>query len=60
MVEAKLQSLVERLEKAVERSEALAAGGGSRGATKAGEVPKLAKEYAESVTPKIEALQAKC
>ena len=61
MVESKLQSLVERLEKAVERSEALSVGGGGGGAPSGGSggsVPKVARDYAKAMEPKIAAVKA--
>ena len=58
MVESKLQTLVERLEKAVERAEANAAGGGGGApAQAAGPIPKVAREYAKAMEPKIAAVR---
>jgi len=60
MVEAKLESLVQRLEAAVARQESLAGGAGaaSGGAGGTGGCP-LAKQYAAAVKPLIDDLKAK-
>jgi len=60
MVDTKLQSLVERLEKAVERAEANAAGGGGGAPAggSVGAVPKLVREYIAAMEPKIAASKA--
>ena len=62
MVEAKLESLVQRLEAAVIRQEALAAGGGSSQPAAQASGPKmcqLAKDYVAAVSPALDALKAK-
>ena len=62
MVEAKLEQLVNRLEKAVERQEAIAssgggATGGSSGATVS--IPKVIRDYVKAMEPKIADMRAK-
>ena len=62
MVEAKLEQLVQRLEAAVAKQEALAGGAGGAGAAAAGGGAggcPLAKQYAAAVTSHIDALRAK-
>ena len=61
MVESKLESLVQRLEAAVARQEALAAaGGGGAPAASAGvKMCKLAREYVAEVSPALDDLKAK-
>lgn len=61
MVESKLESLVQRLEAAVARQEALAGGAGAASAGSAGGAGgcPLAKQYAAAVKPLIDDLKAK-
>ena len=62
MVEAKLEQLVQRLEAAVSRQEAMAGGAGGAGAASGGGGPggsPLAKQYAAAVTSHIDTLKAK-
>ena len=63
MVESKLESLVQRLEAAVARQEALAAGvgvaGGAPAASAGVKMCKLAREYVAEVSPALDDLKAK-
>ena len=61
MAESKLESLVQRLEAAVARSEALAAGAGQSASSgpSGPKMSKLAREYVAAVSPALDTLKAR-